>query len=564
MLFFFFFISKGLQRPPSQPPPPPPPPLETSSPSPTSTSPTSQPVFFLGAPPPPAKLKPPSQVDLGEFEEEMPREIKKNVYNGTLEPVPGGEINGKFESVPHNKSSNGVFQYAKKTQPDDKISAGNSLLDGSNVKEHNSPTPTENATIIVGKPKIPQKPQKLGALEGFVGNFHNLEEDLSSKIQSSRSCSSSLPADSKPSLARLTSFTADSEAAILPFIEKTPVLSAGSIRRYVERSVNPASQAPQVPVQAQSTVHGSAKSDIGAPNSDINSVRTKSGLTSAGERKETSSTTQEKFPPEERPNQLSALPPPLPPRPALPSLGKTQGPTTVKSGVGVSRPSLALPAKPVNTNDVRSPVKSGAGDSKDFYFGYDTRITPTSLPLPPPPPPPPSSLPSLHYPETSNPSRVPSPPLPPPPPSLINSAAPSPLPPASLELIQQSNCSGSQLPSPPPPPPPAQDKPLPPPPPAHAVPVQEAPHVTGLTGQGLSPSELQPSPPSWSRPYSLLSLSTSTGSAHSTYAHHLPVSSPAAISPPLSPRNNGWGGQEVFDPREEEGDPYDTVDIYKF
>ncbi|RUS68443.1 hypothetical protein EGW08_023795, partial [Elysia chlorotica] len=354
----------------------------------------------------------------GYHDDHLPRELPEDVLDGsigTLEYPAGAMINGKAQSIPQTSFTNGNFQPTRKLPVEGKVSTG---------LKQNTPTSSGNTTIVVGKPKIPQKPPKLGALEGFIGNSPSVEEDLNTGVNSATNASTAQLEDSKPPLVRLTSFTADSEDAILPFIEKTPVLSPDSIKRHVERSINPASQAPQVPVHALNAFDNSSTSTHDkASNPNPNSVRTKSDSTtqnffpssvktdgklsntdtySARTKREVSpaynsrvspSSQKKSLPFDESSGPQSPVPPPLPPRPTLPSLGKTQAPVTLKptlsggvnpgmskSASGAIKPLLALSPKPgvANSNGFRSPGISDTCGSKEFYFGYDSSISTTT------------------------------------------------------------------------------------------------------------------------------------------------------------------------------------------
>ncbi|GFR71660.1 hypothetical protein ElyMa_000358500 [Elysia marginata] len=547
---------KGLQRPPSEPPPPPPPPLDTSSSSPTSPSPTSQPLFFLGPPPPPVKNK--QSFQLGELN--LLTDTNENVYNGFLEtPVAPEDAPG---SAAHGNLTNGCIQHPQEHHPGGQADAGNGSWGGSDLIKQKASTPIESTTIVVGKPKIPQKPQKLGALDDFIGNSQSREKDPTSVLQPTHSPPVSSTTDGKPSLARLTSFTVDSEEAILPFIEKARPLSASSIKRHVERSINPASQAPQVPVHTQSVNQDKEKPFKKSPNLNLKrqswddtspKISTKSELVSKDKRKQFYSY-HEQNGHVDNTNDLASLPPPLPPRPPLPSLGKPPAVSTVsKSGVGSAKPSLGLPPKPAITNGIRPPnITDGKEEMKDFHL--PNAYLNTSAPLPPPPPPPP--LQQHQLPTTDNTPRIPSPPLPPPPPS----------PPPIIEMSQQPTVFSTPLPLPPAPPPPplAQDKPLPPPPPLLPSPLPEPLSVSTLTNQNGPSPEVQLPLLSPSKPYSLLSMSTSSAPGQAIHNSQLPPASPDHVRlPSPTAKNNGWGGQDIYDPLEEEGDPYDTVNIYK-
>ena len=551
----FFFLNTGLQRPPSQPPPPPPPPLDTSSSSPTSASPTSQPVFFLGPPPTPAKLRPFSQPSLGEFEK---TDHKGNHHNGTMDDVHSEDIiNGSIQSLADSDSTNGLRQRPRSHQSEGSANGVNGLGFSVETTTHQAPTLTGNTTFVLAKPKIPQKPHKLGALEELTGNSRGVTGDPGSTPQPTTINSPvSASAKEKAPLVRLTSFTADSEESILPFIEKTPVPTATSVKRYVERAINPASQAPQVPTQAQSSSSGiDITGGKGSGAKDSTSRATSSASLSGPWRTTTVLSLHEKTRQEQNDHNHVTLPPPLPPRPPLPSVAKPALSISSKPGQGFNKPLPGLPPKSNVTNGKLPPVKDSREKVKDSCNGNGCLDLAPGLPPAPPSPPPPLE-PSA---ATNGHPRTPSPPLPPPPPSLT---CPPP------DMSQDLGATGTLLPPPPPPPPPppAQDKPLPPVPPPQTTPVKQPVSTSMLTTQIPAASVSQPIPQSpISKPYLLLSLSSSPGSTQPTYNKQLPVSSSVPSSPPSLAQTNGWGGREVFDPREEEGDPYDTVNIsYKF
>ncbi|GFO26314.1 hypothetical protein PoB_005281900 [Plakobranchus ocellatus] len=500
-------LPDGLQRPPSEPPPPPPPPPD-SSPSPTSASPRSQPVFFartsdhvessLDSPSLAVEREPEggtqpetdSLVDaiskwtpqyageesltdsivrkMGWSEKDLPTE---NGHESSLDHSDYEVIHGSFASLSVNDQGKGrqedLWSFLLNDKPKPEIG-----IDKTTVKKNTKPMNGKPA-IPAEKPKCHSKPSKLSNGIGGSGKVRRAEKETDPPVCAKHAQLSPPVTQTKPVLVRLTSFTTDPEAPVLPALEKPLKSPAGSFRRHVERSINPAMIAPQVPAHAYAS-YQEIKSENHVKLPPAEDGGTTQGTYTHGQHRQPSGHSKPHHRDNDNHYHHCSLPPPLPPRPGLPHVGKLSG--TPKHGPG--RATTAITghvSKPTNTNGLHVPSLP----EKEFEKNGHTQSDNVDAFPPPPPPPPP--------------------------------------------LLKPKPC--------------------------------EVPPPCPITSERLL-SDISKHFPD---------LNLSFASDQPCYNKHINIS--PAPATPTSPtvQNNGWGGTEIYDPREEEGDPYDTVDMsFKF